>query len=209
MVNPIKVIDDKFFLERTKLNNETGCIEWTKHLNINGYGTLKYKQKNKMAHRFMWEYKFGEIPEGKIICHKCDNRKCVNPEHLFLGTTQDNVDDKMRKGRFVASVGEKSGLSKLTSEQIIAIKNDVRAQQAIAKDFGITQSNVSLIKQNKSWKHIDYIVSEDKKITVKDFAKLLGLPYLPLKDRIYGGYMNVTEAVNRTAKQFNINLQVG
>jgi hypothetical protein len=208
MVNPTKVIDDSFFEERTSVNKETGCIEWTRHTNVNGYGTLKYKRKQRMAHRFMWEYKYGAIPEGKIICHKCDNRKCINPEHLFLGTTQDNVDDKMKKGRFVASSGEKNGYSKLTKEQIIAIRDDVRPQTKIALDYGISQSNVSIIKRKQSWSHIDYGFSENKKLNVKQFAELLGLPYLPLKERIYGGYLTITESVNRTAKQFNKDFQI-
>jgi hypothetical protein len=175
MVNPTKVINDKFFEDRSAVDPITGCIEWTRHVSVNGYGTLKYRRKQQMAHRFMWEYKFGPIPEGKIICHKCDNRKCINPDHLFIGTTQDNVDDKMSKGRFVPCPGEQCGTAKLTDEQIAAIRADTRAQHRIAKDYGISQSNVSFIKRGLTWGHIPVI--EDKRMSVKEFADQFGVPY--------------------------------
>jgi len=208
MVNPTKVIDDAFFAERTTVNAETGCVEWNRHISANGYGTLKYKRKAWIAHRFLWQYKNGEIPKGMIVCHKCDNRKCVNPEHLFLGTTQDNVDDKMRKNRFVKSCGENNGTSKLTNDDIVKIRTDIRPQHLIAKDFGVSQSLISAIKAGIIWKDVATDIPKDKKMTLVEFAKTMGLPYLNLKDRVYGGCMNFTEAVQRTAKQFNIDLQL-
>lgn len=154
MPNPPKVIDTAYFASRSKKNDATGCIEWTRHISDTGYGTLKYKQKQWTAHRFFWQFQNGKIPHGMIVCHKCDNRKCINPEHLFLGTTQDNVTDKMNKGRFVASIGERSGLSKLTELQVRQILEDTRPQTKIAKDFGISQSNVSIIKCRVTWRHV-------------------------------------------------------
>jgi hypothetical protein len=175
MVNPTKVIDDKFFEDRSVVDPVTECVEWTRRVSVNGYGTLKYKQKQYMAHRFMWEFKFGPIPDGKIICHKCDNRKCINPDHLFIGTTQDNVDDKMAKGRFVPCPGERSGTSKLTEAQIVAIRADTRPQYVIAKEYGVCRSNISVIKRGSSWGHIPVV--EDKRMSVKEFADQFGVPY--------------------------------
>lgn len=175
MVNPCKVIDEKFFAERSALNVETGCIEWTRHISQGGYGTLKHKRKQRMAHRAMWEHKFGPIPDGMVICHKCDNRKCINPDHLFIGTTQDNVTDKMVKGRFVACPGEQCGTAKLTEAQIAAIRLDDRVQHVIAKEYGISQSNVSIIKNGDTWSHLP--VLENKRLSVQDFANLMGVDY--------------------------------
>jgi hypothetical protein len=175
MVNPIKKINEQFFADRSVKNQETECLEWTLHLNQGGYGTMKHKQKFYMAHRAMWEFTNGPIPHGMVICHKCDNRKCINPDHLFIGTTQDNVDDKMSKGRFVKCPGEQCGTAKLTETQIAAIRMDTRAQHRIAKDYGISQSNVCIIKQGDTWKHLP--VFEDKRMSVKEFAAEFGVPY--------------------------------
>ena len=155
MANPPKVIDDQFFADRVTVNPQTGCHEWRLNLNCGGYGTLKHKQKRWSAHRFAWAYKNGKIPDGKIVCHHCDNRKCINPEHLFLGTTQDNVNDKMQKNRFKPSRGESNGYAKLSGQAVAAIRKDPRPQRRIAQEYGISQANVSLIKNNKGWAHIE------------------------------------------------------
>lgn len=154
MPKPKSKMSLEYFLDRTEFNPENGCWEWTRRITANGYGQAKVAQKSVVAHRLAYAFFEEPIPDGMIVCHKCDNRKCVNPHHLFLGTTQDNVDDKMRKGRFVPSIGEKSGVSKLTEADVIAIRADNRPQHVIAKDYGIRQTNVSLIKQRKTWKHV-------------------------------------------------------
>lgn len=175
MVNPSKVIDAEYFKDRCTVNEATGCHEWTRHLNPGGYGTLKHKRKQQMAHRAAWEFWRGPIPAGMIVCHRCDNRRCINPDHLFIGTTQDNVDDKMAKGRFRPCRGERSGTSKLTESEIMAIRLDNRPQSTIAADYGISQSNVSIIKQGKTWAEIAAPV--DKRMTVSELAKSFGVDY--------------------------------
>lgn len=153
MPNPASVISDEYFAERS-IKQPSGCWEWSLRVSCNGYGQAKVRQKIWMAHRLSWEHFHGPIPDGLIVCHKCDNRKCINPSHLFLGTTQDNVDDKMSKGRFVTTPGVKNGHAKLTDQQVLSIKNDDRSQSAIAADYGISQSNVSLIKRGTAWRHL-------------------------------------------------------
>lgn len=78
-----------------------GCLEWTGSKFWTGYGQIKVDGKNMKTHRFAWELANGPIPDGMIICHRCDNPPCCDVVHLFLGTHQDNVDDMMMKGRGV------------------------------------------------------------------------------------------------------------
>lgn len=117
-----------------------------------GYGRIGYKNKTYAAHRVMWEQTYGSIKNGLWVLHKCDNRKCINPDHLFLGDRQDNVDDCVNKRRHI--FGSNSSLSKLKNTDILRIKSlsDMGIRQhIIAKKFGITQSNVSKIINKKSW----------------------------------------------------------
>lgn len=84
---------------RSALNVMTGCVEWSGYTRGDGYGSLRVNKKQVQAHRVAYELRHGPIASGLLVCHKCDNRRCINPEHLFLGTNQDNVNDMMAKGR--------------------------------------------------------------------------------------------------------------
>lgn len=133
------------------------CWIWKAGKTKKGYGRIRYKGKRYLSHRFSYIQKFGGIPEDICVCHRCDNPTCVNPNHLFLGTVQDNNKDRDLKGRQVALSGEKQGSSKLTSRQVLEIrkrrKNGEKLQD-IADDYGITFSCVSVIARGKAWKHL-------------------------------------------------------
>jgi hypothetical protein len=91
------------FWNKVNIPSLSDCWEWQGSKNKHGYGHFKYKRKTHRAHRISWTLIKGEIPEGMCVLHRCDNRLCVNPFHLFLGTNQDNMDDKMKKNRHHSS----------------------------------------------------------------------------------------------------------
>lgn len=97
----------KFWSKVKIVNDEDSCWEWQAGLNTNGYGQFNLckdgKRLNMGAHRFSYELANGPIPKGILVCHKCDNPKCVRPKHLFPGTYQDNMDDMVRKKRHLIS----------------------------------------------------------------------------------------------------------
>lgn len=123
------------------------CWEWTGTKNKHGYGkfrnTTNQKDSLVYAHIFSFEHWFWKVPEGYVVCHKCDNPSCVNPDHLFSGTPKDNMQDAVSKGRTRKGV--------LSKEKINAIKSldGVIPQSKIAKKFGFTQSHISNLLRNK------------------------------------------------------------
>lgn len=135
--DPIK----RFLAKVVKVEN--GCHEWTSTLNRGGYGKFYFEGKQAVAHRAAYELLVG--PTGdKWVLHKCDNRKCVNPDHLFLGDRIDNIQDMDAKSR-------RGSICKVTAEQVKEIRqmlDDRYSQQYIADKFSISQGAVSRIKRN-------------------------------------------------------------
>lgn len=129
-----------------------GCWEWTGKLNAYGYG--KFGEKSS-ASRLQYIHYYGPIPEKKQVCHTCDNRKCVNPNHLFLGTIAENLKDMTIKGR--RAKGSKIGTSILTEEDIINIRKkrlDGMKYKDLAKIFMTCWRNLRAICKNEVWKHV-------------------------------------------------------
>jgi len=140
-------------ISNIKVNGE--CFEYQGSRNVDGYGRVKIGGRNGkfvLAHRFIYEKMIGVIPDKILVCHTCDNPPCVNPDHLFLGTHQDNMNDMKKKGRAHRTIGERSGLCKLTTDQINDIRRDSRKQIEIANDYGVVKSTISMIKSFKSRK---------------------------------------------------------
>lgn len=136
---------------------EGGCWEWFGAHVPKGYGIIKIpgSRRHVYAHRLSYMISNGEIPEDRHVCHKCDNPKCVNPEHLFLGDNWLNHQDMKQKGRHL--YGERNGNAVLTEETVRRIKEHIGlgwSQLKIARIFGVSQITVSRIKRGLRWKHI-------------------------------------------------------
>jgi len=101
----------------------------------------------------MAHIKIGDVGGPVTVCHRCDNPCCINPEHLFIGTQKQNIDDRDLKGRRNQARGERQGSAKLTEEQVKAIRLDPRKQSVIAAEFGISRAHVGNLKANRAWKH--------------------------------------------------------
>lgn len=128
------------------------CIEWTGSTYKDGYGVLHVDLKRWAAHRLSYTVHIGEITRGMLVCHTCDNPKCINPDHLFLGTDKENAMDKVMKHR--QSCGEKVPQAKLTANDVIFIRNDNRKCAEIALDYGVTSECINQAKKRITWKHV-------------------------------------------------------
>lgn len=145
---------EKKFWRRVVKNSNNKCWGWKRSTDKFGYAHIEVDRLEKYAHRISWEIHFGEIPEGMFVCHTCDNPSCTNPNHLFLGTYNDNIQDMIKKGR--NSRGEKRYNAKLTEKQVLKIRslgnNSSKLHREIAEIYGISQSRVTEIINRKAWK---------------------------------------------------------
>jgi HNH endonuclease len=136
------------------------CIEWGKARNRDGYGSVKFMRKMQLAHRVAYVQSKGlHIDDiiGMVVRHRCDNPGCVNPEHLEIGTHQDNIRDKVERGRASAPKGSKHRSAKLKESDIPQIRKmlaDGVMQKDIAEMFGIDATQVCKIKAGVYWKHV-------------------------------------------------------
>lgn len=150
---------ERFYAKVSKTPNETGCLDWLGGLR-NGYGHFNTRGKYFYAHRLAWELVNGPIPDGLYVCHSCDRPICCNVEHLFLGTSADNLRDMRGKGRGAAPPirkGAENNKTKLSDADVLEIrgkKYDGWKQRDIAKVFGVSQHTIWCILLRKTWTHI-------------------------------------------------------
>lgn len=159
-VNPDHLVSDDDFTVRFMRyvnKSENGCWEWTGGVSRLGYARINFKGKTREANRIAYQLFKGDIPSGKCVCHNCDNRLCVNPDHLWLGTHKENMDDMFAKGRYKVLSGETNGSSKLTESQVLEIRK-LKAEgfraQVIADQFNTSRTYVNQIVRRDVWKHI-------------------------------------------------------
>jgi hypothetical protein len=156
----------KGFWERVDKSGD--CWLWTGSKNKSGYGSVLAFGRTMTTHRVSWALTYGDIPDGLFVCHHCDNPPCVNPDHLFLGTHQDNMDDAMSKGRMVFPYetrsrvarfpGELNPSAKLTESDVLLIKElsattEITRKQ-LAEKFGVSRDAIRDVIVGRRWKHL-------------------------------------------------------
>lgn len=153
-----KGLEERFW---EKVDKSGDCWLWTKSLRA-GYGVFRKSGRLVSAHRLAYEITNGPIPADLCICHHCDNRQCVNPSHMFLGTHKDNMQDAMGKGRFhfnpKPSYGEKNGMTKLTDDQVRELRNNWPSSESVASiamRYGVSRWTIQRIVRRKVWKHVE------------------------------------------------------
>lgn len=147
---------DRLFGKTAIMDN--GCWEFTGGRTAAGYGVLNCGGKVMLAHRLSFDLVVDDIPAGMFICHKCDNRACINPDHLFLGTAQDNSDDMYNKNRQPYRKGECGPKAFLSEEQVIAIRLAVSQGATgpqLALKYKVTKQTIYDIKNRKTWSHLE------------------------------------------------------
>jgi hypothetical protein len=157
-IYPRKLLKERFW---DKVDKTKNCWEWKGTTRL-GYGVIWRDKKWYPAHRLSWEMHCGDIPKKLFICHHCDNRKCVRPDHLFLGNQKDNMQDAFSKNRMVLpsvrAQGEKHGNVKLTEKQVLEIRKlyvpERFGYRKLAKKFGVAISTIKNIINKITWKHI-------------------------------------------------------
>jgi hypothetical protein len=138
------------------------CWLWQGRVNERGYGLIdkgghsRHGGRPLLAHRVAYELAHGSIPDGLFVCHSCDTPRCVNPDHLWLGTNADNAADMARKNR--SNQGERCPSAKLTAERVTEIRRRWAEggvqQKALAAEYGVSRGVVSEILSGKSWRHL-------------------------------------------------------
>ena len=148
---------DRFWLQTDRSGGESSCWVWRGGCNSDGYGCFRVNRIKTQSHRYAYEQFVGHIPEGMCVCHRCDNVKCVNPSHLFLGTQKDNMRDCATKGRLGIPL-------RLTPSMVLEIRarysgptrgkrgrKGTNTQAAIASEYGVAREVVKEVVAGNTW----------------------------------------------------------
>jgi len=182
---------------RYRVNNN-GCHICTSHFcPVENYPKISIKGRNKTIVRYLWENKNGTIQKGLVLRHTCDDYRCINLDHILIGTPADNIQDEIDRGRLAR--GERSGTAKLTNEQVKKILLDKTSSNiSLAKEYGVSHDTIYLIRSGRQWRHIEgdrQLIGRVHGIEHRD-AKLT--PEKVIKIRLS------TETHRVIAKQYNV-----
>jgi hypothetical protein len=149
-------LSERFWAKVDRSAGPDGCWEWTAGRLPNGYGKIWVDGISDGAHRVSWALAHGPIRDGLFVLHTCDNRPCVNPAHLYLGTQSDNIRDMDRRGRRPDQAGDRNPAAKLTWHDVGAIRRawatGRHTQQHLAELWGISQPRISRIVSGQGWR---------------------------------------------------------
>ena len=155
IVMSIDSIARSLILSKSKLDHVSGCWNWTAGKNSGGYGIVQFNGSKFSAHRLSYEAFIGPILNGLLACHKCDNVNCVNPDHIFIGTHDDNMRDMAEKGR--STRGEKGSRAAISESDAVKIFEMIKSGakvKNIMREFNVSRNTVKHIKGGGSWNHI-------------------------------------------------------
>jgi hypothetical protein len=129
-----------------------GCWSWVGKFTDGGYGTMSVKASPRLAHRIAWALANNKSPGELFVCHSCDNRKCVNPDHLWLGTNKENMADMAAKGR-AANRRRGRGVT-LNETAVLAIRASTESDAALAGKYGVAAHTIYEARTRRKWRHV-------------------------------------------------------
>lgn len=155
-------------LEKNTVKIDSGCWEWQGAKTKFGYGQMVVDGKVEIIPRFTYRMFVGPIPEGMYVCHKCDNPSCWNPDHLYLGTAQDNARDRVERGRNAPKSGTFNGRSILVDTDVVEIRSRYKkggiSMSELARQHGVSFGTISRVVKKQGWCHVpDEDISSDRK----------------------------------------------
>jgi hypothetical protein len=194
------------FWSKVEIKGEDDCWCWIGEKNSNGYGTLRKYGRKLAAHRISWEIENAvEIPSGLVVCHKCDNPLCVNPNHLFIGTQKENMEDAAKKHRLhkTSPSGINAARAKLNQETLKQLRNDYLGgvfYKDLSKKYNLSGVCIHKIVKNKTYIDPDYTpIDASKNSHINIFHKIDKSQYR----EIANSYLELKSSI-KVAKKFNI-----
>jgi hypothetical protein len=150
----ISAYDVARFWSRIEVRKQSQCWPWRYGTNESGYGEFRCEggEDRGAAHRIAYTITKGDIPAGLIVRHSCDNPLCCNPDHLEIGTHQDNVADRVSRNR--SAIGEDNGRAKLSEEDVRRIRRSPLSNETLARTFKVDPSTIKAVRTGDTWKHV-------------------------------------------------------
>lgn len=141
-------------LKMIEIDPITGCWIWSRDCTDFGYGQMSVDGHPRLVHQVSYETFIGPRVVDMLVLHRCDNPPCCNPEHLYLGTAQDNMNDMVARGRDRKARGEASGTAKLTEQQVREIRASDLLLRQLVERYGVSERTIIEVRARRTWKHV-------------------------------------------------------